>query len=103
VLAIGDRAVVVGLPGEFFVELGLRSKRESPFKHTFVCELANDYIGYVPYVPTLRAFKEEGSLETSGSYETTIGPNVLASEAGDIVVETAIKILKKLYEKVSSN
>lgn len=99
-LAIGDRAVVVGLPGEFFVELGLRSKRESPFKHTFVCELANDYIGYVP---TLRAFKEEGPLETSGSYETTIGPNVLASEAGDIVVETAIKILKKLYEKVSSN
>jgi len=100
VLAIGDRAAVVGLPGELFVELGLRIKRESPFKHTFVCGLANDYVGYVP---TLRAFKEEGPLEASGSYETTIGPNVLAPEAGDIIVETAIKILKKLYEKVSSN
>jgi hypothetical protein len=96
-LAIGDQAAVVGLPGEFFVELGLRIKRESPFKYTFVCGLANDYVGYVP---TLKAFREEGPLEKSGSYETTIGPNMLVPEAGDVIVETALKLLHKLYDEV---
>jgi hypothetical protein len=98
-LAIGDQAAVVGLPGELFVELGLRIKRGSPFKYTFVCGLANDYVGYVP---TLKAFREEGPLEKSGSYETTIGPNVLVPEAGDVIVETALKLLHKLYDEVSA-
>ena len=96
-LAIGDQAAVIGLPGEFFVELGLRIKRGSPFKYTFVCGLANDYVGYVP---TLKAFREEGPLEKSGSYETTIGPNMLIPEAGDMTVETALRLLHKLYDEV---
>lgn len=95
VLSIGKLAAMVGLPGEIFVEHGLRIKRESPFTYTFVIELANDSIGYVP---TLRAFKEEGSLEASGSYETTIGPNRLIPEAGDMLVNSALKMLNKLYE-----
>jgi hypothetical protein len=97
VLAIGDLAAIVGLPGEFFVEHGLKIKEKSPFKHTFICELANDSVGYVP---TLRAFREEGSPEASGSYETTIGPNILTPEAGDIMVETALKMMNRLYENV---
>jgi len=97
-LAIGDLAVIVGLPGEFFVEHGLKIKEKSPFKYTFICELANDSVGYVP---TLKAFREEGDLEASGSYETTIGPSILVPEAGDIMVETALKIMNRLYENVS--
>jgi len=96
-LAIGDLAVIVGLPGEIFVEHGLKIKKESPFKYTFICELANDNVGYIP---TIKAFREEGNLTTSGSYETTIGPNILAPDAGDIMVETALKMISKLYKTV---
>ncbi|MEM2849195.1 MAG: hypothetical protein QXI36_02845 [Candidatus Bathyarchaeia archaeon] len=97
VLAVGDLAVIVGLPGEIFVEHGLKIKKESPFKYTFICELANDYVGYVP---TVEAFREEGDLTSSGSYETTIGPNILSPEAGEIMVETALKMINKLYKTV---
>jgi len=95
VLAFGGLAAIVGLPGEIFVEHGLRIKKESPFKYTFIFELANDSVGYVP---TLKAFKEEGSLEASGSYETTIGPNRLIPEAGDMMVNSALKMLNDLYK-----
>lgn len=96
VLAIGDLAIV-GLPGEIFVEHGLRIKRESPFKYTFIFELANDSVGYVP---TLKAFEEDTRLplEASGSYETTIGPNQLVPEAGNIIVESALKMLDRVHD-----
>ena len=44
---IGDIAIV-GVPGEFFTVLGQEIKRRSPFRYTYVFELANDYIGYIP-------------------------------------------------------
>jgi neutral ceramidase len=44
---IGDLAVCSS-PCETFVEIGLRIKRESPFKPTFTIELANGYNGYLP-------------------------------------------------------
>ncbi len=38
---------LVGVPAEFFTKLGVDIKRRSPFPHTVVAELANDWIGYV--------------------------------------------------------
>ena len=46
-IRIGDVAIV-GVPGEFFTALGQEIKRRSPFRYTYVFELANDYIGYIP-------------------------------------------------------
>ncbi len=46
-VTIGDIAMV-GVPGEFFTVLGQDIKRRSPFRYTYVFELANDYIGYIP-------------------------------------------------------
>lgn len=97
VLAIGDLVAIVGLPDEIFVEHGLRIKRESPFMHTFVIELANDGWPNIGYVPTAKAFEEAGPLEVTGSYETTIGASTLIPEAGDMMVESAIRMLKELY------
>jgi hypothetical protein len=54
VVAFGTAAIVY-LPGEDFVELGLAIKTASPFPHTFVVELSQDAISYVP---TKRAFGE---------------------------------------------
>ena len=48
VIALGNEVAFVSLPGEIFVELGLAIKKASPFKHTFIAELANGSIGYIP-------------------------------------------------------
>jgi hypothetical protein len=85
VLRIGETALV-GLPGEVFVEYGLKIKRESPFPKTFVIGLANDWIGYVP---TARAFEE-------GGYEPTPArSSQLAEEAGEVLVEQALNLLNE--------
>ena len=82
-IRLNDTAIL-GLPGEVFVEYQLEIRRKSPFKHTFVSELANDSIGYVP---TTDAYKEEG-------YE----PNTtfLERDAGSKLTQAAINLLKKL-------
>lgn len=47
VLRVGDVAIAA-VPAEYFTQLGLDIKNRSPFRHTYVAELANDWIGYLP-------------------------------------------------------
>ncbi len=83
VIGIGDVRIVC-LPGEIFVEFGLDIKRRSPYKNTFVVELAN---GCLPgYVYT------KDALETGG-YETDT--SMLAPETGYVFVEKALELLDK--------
>jgi hypothetical protein len=87
VIAIGDLAFV-GYPAEYFTEFGLKTKAQSPFPDTFVSELTNGWHGYVP---TLEAFKH-------GGYETRLGDaSWLAPEAGDLICDTGIALLKELW------
>lgn len=89
VIRIGNGAIV-GIPAELFTEFGLEIKKRSPFTYTFVAELSNGCVGYVP---TEEAFLKGGNL----SYEThTARSSKLAPEAGKMFVETAIELLKKL-------
>jgi hypothetical protein len=48
-LRVGDVAFA-GLPGEIFVRWGFEIKKWSPAKFTFVAELANHWVGYVPTI-----------------------------------------------------
>ncbi len=87
-ISIGDLAIV-GYPAEYFVEYGLRTKRESPFQNTFVAELANGWHGYVP---TLEAFQH-------GGYETRLGDaSRLVEEAGERIIEAGLEILTRFSE-----
>ena len=88
VLAIGD-AAFVAVPGEFFVELGCEIKRRSPFERTYVVELANDYVGYIP---TREAF-EQGGYEVLDARSSKVGP-----EAGELVVEECVKLLGRAID-----
>lgn len=74
----------VGLPCEIFVELGLSIKQQSPFKNTIVMSICNDRPSYVP---TKKAFSE-------GSYEITNAR--VQPGAGEMLVETAVKLLKEV-------
>lgn len=76
-----------GIPAEYFVEHQLRIKTETFPKCSFVVGGANGMIGYVP---TKDAF-------TRGGYETTLGPpSHMAPETGDMLADTAIKLIKKM-------
>jgi len=84
-LSIGNVSFV-SIPAEYFVEHGLRIKTESYPRHALVVGHANGMVGYVP---TKEAF-------TRGGYETTFSPgHRMAPEAGDILADAAISLLKE--------
>ena len=86
-IAVGDDLAFVGYPAEYFTEFGLETKAKSPFKHTFVAELANGWVGYVP---TAAAF-EHGGYECRLAYQSRLVP-----EAGDLMCRTGVGLLRML-------
>ncbi len=85
VLTIGPVAFV-GIPGEYFSELGMMIQKQSPFPYTAIIGLANDYNAYIP---TRRAYEE-------GGYEPTSA--ILAPGAGENMAEQALTLLRKLKD-----
>lgn len=75
--------------GELFVEWGISVKKRSPFPHTIVSELTNDWIGYEP---TAQAFQNEG-------YETLAGVDFVSPEGIQTLVDTAVELLEQLWEE----
>ena len=94
-MLIGDIALV-GVPAECFTKLGLDIKNRSPFRHTYVVELANDWIGYLP---DLDAHK-------LGGYQVWTGYHSFAEQGtGERLVNELVGMLAELSltpTKVSS-
>jgi len=84
VVAMGDDVAIVSMPGEIFVELGLAIKAASPFAHTYIAELANGAIGYIP----------NRSAYTEGNYEVV--SSRAAAGGGELLVDAAVRLLKEL-------
>ena len=90
-VVVGDVAMV-GVPGEFFTVLGREIKLRSPYRDTFVFELANDYVGYLP---DARAFER-------GGYQTWTGLHSFVEQgSGETIVGEAVKLLTQLHEGTS--
>jgi len=86
-LRVGDVGVAM-LPGEMFVEFGLDIKLHSPAQRTFVVELSNGVVGYVP---TKEAF-------AGGGYEQRPATSSrLAPVAGEFMVDTALSMLDSMF------
>ncbi len=86
VLRIGDVAIV-GVPAEYFTQLGLDIKNRSPFRYTYVAELANDWIGYLPNL--------EG--HKLGGYQVWTGFHSYAEEGtGERIADETVDMLKEL-------
>jgi neutral ceramidase len=79
---------LVGVPGEFFTSLGQEIKRRSPYRYTYVFELANDYVGYVP---------DKAGFDRGG-YQVWMGlHSFLERGSGEIIVDEAVQLLDQLH------
>ncbi len=85
-IRIGDVALI-GVPAEYFTQLGLDIKNRSPFRHTYVAELANDWIGYLP--------NREG--HKLGGYQVWTGFHSYAEPGtGERIADLAVELLREL-------
>jgi neutral ceramidase len=91
VLVLSDHIAIATNPSEFFVELGLAVKAQSPFKHTLVSTLTNGNAGYVP---TRQAFMD-------GGYEVKKYPenSFLDVSAGEQMVAASVGLLGQTIGK----
>lgn len=88
-MRIGDTGIASNT-AEYFCQLGLNIKHDSPWKTTMVSELTNGYNGYCP---TIQAFQ-------GGGYETrTARSSYLAPGTGETIAETSVKLLCQLQNK----
>lgn len=85
VIAIDTDTALVAMPGEPFVEAGLRIKQRSPFKHTFVSGYSNFGGGYIPMAAAYEL----------GGYEVEVTP--YAPGAAEILVEGCLGALNDIY------
>ncbi len=85
-MVIGDVAIV-GVPAEYFTKLGLDIKNRSPFRQTYIAELANDWIGYVP----------DRDAFPLGGYQVWTGFHSYCEPGtGERIVDAAIEMLNEL-------
>jgi len=85
-VVMGDVAIV-GVPAEYFTIFGTDIKKRSPYKYTYVAELANDWIGYLPNL----------EAHQLGGYQTWMGLHSYAEPGtGERVADTAVEMLKEL-------
>jgi hypothetical protein len=79
---------LVGVPGELFTVLGQEIKRRSPYRYTYIFELANDYVGYIP----------DQSGFDRGGYQVWMGlHSYLARGSGEIIVDESVRLLERLH------
>lgn len=90
-IVFSEDLAIVALPGEMFVELGLALKKASPFKHTFIAELANGSVGYIPN----RSAYAEGNYEVVSSR--------CAEGSGEMLVDAALQLLRELRSPDASS
>ena len=85
-MVLGDVAIV-GVPAEYFTVLGINIKQRSPFEHTYVVELANDWIGYLP----------DREAHRLGGYQTWMGLHSYAEEGtGERMADEVVELLHEL-------
>lgn len=82
-----DKTVLVGLPSEVSVELGLKIQEESPYTNTMIVQLSNDWFGYIP---PKHMFDE-------GHYEAVVAK--VRPHEGEKLANNAIRLLNEIYKK----
>jgi len=88
VIRIGN-IVLVALPGEPFVDIGLRIKSQSKAELTMIVGYANDVIGYVP---TCKAYEE-------GGYEVSFPVCIIEKGSDETLVNAALNLIENILSE----
>jgi hypothetical protein len=93
-LRIGD-LIIVGVPGEYFVELGLQIKggikkegKKGGIRQVMISGFTNGNVGYIP---ARRAYPK-GGYEIDSAYRYYGYPTAIAPEGGEQIVAVAVKM-----------
>lgn len=81
-----DDTAFFSFPGELFTEIGLKIKAASPFVRTYIIDLANGSVGYVP---TRKAIGE-------GGYSVDV--RRVDADAEDVILSQSQVLLKQVYK-----
>ena len=81
---LSPETVIIGLPSEVSVELGLAIKQSSPYANTLLVQLSNDWFGYIP---TQRIFEE-------GNYEAVVAK--IRPGEGERLVKASLDLITDL-------
>jgi hypothetical protein len=101
-IKVGDIGFVSS-PSEYFVGLQLDIKKRSPASRTFVSELANGWVGYVP---TKKAFEENmkdvpsepmKNFDHKGYEVRSALSRGFLPGVGELIADTAVELLEKLF------
>lgn len=82
-IRLGD-VCFVGVPAELFPSVGFEIRRRSPFRITYVIELANDWIGYVP---------DERAFDLGGYQVWTGFHSYVSRGTGERLVREVVRLL----------
>ena len=82
-----DDTALISFPGELFTEIGQEIKRASPFARTYIVDLANGSVGYVP---TRQAISQ-------GGYE--VETRRLDDGAAEIIMERSLSLLRDVHSR----
>jgi hypothetical protein len=102
-IRVGDTGFA-SAPGEYFVEFQLDIKERSPFKRTFVSELANGSIGYIP---TRKAFEQNTkdvpsnpmkSFDHRGYEVRSALSGGFLPGGGEMIADAAVELLQALAD-----
>jgi hypothetical protein len=97
VIGIGD-LVIVGVPGEYVVELGLQIKeglQKSGARQVMIAGFANGNVGYIP---ARRAYSK-GGYEVTDAYKYYGYAAAIAPEGGEIIVASAVELGSDVQER----
>jgi neutral ceramidase len=89
--AIGEISILL-LPGEPFVEIGLEIKQYAKREALMVIGYSNGNSGYIPH----RSAYESGGYEVAEAYRFYNYSSAFAPEAGEMLVEEALRMLSSL-------
>jgi hypothetical protein len=87
-----DDFVLVGMPGEPFVEIGLAVKQRSRAKLTFFAGYCNGSLAYWPTAETVA----QGGMSVSSALKTYCIPTPPVAETADIIVAAFDELLQEL-------
>jgi hypothetical protein len=84
-IAVDDTAFF-SFPGELFTEIGLKIKAASPFTRTYIIDLANGSVGYIP------------SRKAIGEGGYAVDVRRVDAEAEDVILKQSQALLKQVHK-----